>query len=376
MGANTQYQVLALDPYQGGVVKVFDGASFYELKYNRALNDVGVMAFTVPSTAENRNAFQLDTFIEVYRTDPNNSPAMLLEDTYLARLFQRYREDNEERFLVGGYSLNHLLKRRVVDPNEDVTAIDGYSRKTGPADLMIRDYVDQQMGVGASAARQFANFSVGAVASIGISLSAALRYDNLYDAMFSLAVSGQVDFEIHRSGGANTVLQVGQIGSDKSATTNYPIRPWMGLIPNRGNLQAPNFIIDRQNERTVMLALGQGQGLQRAEAVLTGRGYLDSPFNRWEITVDANSILKSDDIGLTAVGIGALYPYAPKRSFQCTMQDEGGNQYRVDWDLGDLITTIWDELQADLRVWGVGITVTRDGESITADIRTSQSSVI
>jgi len=375
--SNAQYQVMVIDPVQGNVTGAFAGPDFYELRYNRALDDVGSIAFTVPSTAQNRAAFSLDCFLEVYRTDSSNPGVLQLEDTYLARLFQRFREGNEEKYLVGGYSLNHLLKRRVVDPAADGSATDGYSRKNGPADLIIHDYVNQQMGATAPITRQFPNFSVGSVLSIGVPISAALRYQYLYDAVFAISVPGQVDFIINRNGGANTIMQIQQIGVDRTATTNYPIAPWMGFVPMRGNLQDPNFVIDRQNERTIVFVLGQGQGLTRAVSTITAKGYLDSPFNRWEMTLDQNAILKTDTLGLGATGVGALYQYAPKKNFVCKINgDEGGNTYREDWDLGDTVTAIWDELQSDLRIWGVSIAVNSQGEQITLDVRTSQRGVV
>jgi hypothetical protein len=375
--SQAQYQVCVIEPNQGNVTGVFDGAAFYELRYNRALDDVGSIAFTVPSTAANRAAFSLDSFLEVYRSDPRNPSAMKLEETYLARLFQRFREGEEEKYLVGGYSLNHLLKRRVIDPAADGSATDGYSRKNGPADLIIHDYVNQQMGVTAPLARQFPNFSVASVLSAGVPVSAALRYQILYDAMFAISIPGRVDFNIVRGVGANTIMQIGQFGMDKTATTNYPIAPWQGLVPNRGNVQTPNFVIDRQNERTIVLALGQGQGLQRAVSIITAKGYLDSPFNRWEMTLDQNAILKTDTLGLGATGVGALYQYAPKKTFVCKVAgDEAGNTYHVDWDVGDTITAIWDELQADLRIWGVAISANGQGEQIVMDVRTSQNGIV
>lgn len=368
----TQYQVAIIDPVTGLTQAIFDPTSFYELRYSRKLNDIGVVAFTVPSTDQTRALFSLDTMIEVYRTDPSNATRqMQIEETYLTRLTHRFREGDEEKFLVGGFSLNHLLKRRLIDPAEDSSsAITGYSSKSGPADVVIQAYCYQQMGAGASLVRQVPNLSFGQISGVGLTVSGNFRYTELFQETYDLAIAGRVDFIIQRSNLNQLVMYIQPIGSDKSMKNNYPIRPWVGLSPIRGNLSNPSFMIDRQEERTFIYALGQGQGDQRALFTMAAAGYSDSVYNRWELFLDARTNDKSDTTGLISNAVAELFKYQPKKSFSYRLQGgEGGNVYRVDWDLGDLVTAFWDETLVDLRVWGVEVAVSEQGEEISIDTR-------
>lgn len=367
-----QYQVMVLDPVFGTVQGVFDAATFYELRYSRKLNDIGVIAFTIPSTDENRAKFQLDSFIEVYRTDPTGQTrAMQLEETYLARLFHRFREGDDEKYLIGGFSLNHLLKRRLIDPDEDPSSTGtGYSTKSGAADVIIQQYVYQQMGVGASVDRRVQNFSFGTIGGIGLPISRSLRYTELFEEVYDMALAGRVDFIIQRISNNALVMFIEQIGSDKSLSNNYPVRPWVGLSPIRGNLANPSFLVDRQDERTFIYALGQGQADSRLLYTQSAAGYSDSPYNRWEHYLDGRSNEKGDIVGLTNDAVAELFKYQARKTFEYTLEGgEGGNTYRVDWDVGDIVTALWDEIQYDLRVWGVDVQVNNQGELITIDTK-------
>lgn len=368
----TQYQIATIDPATGLTTGVFDGASFYELRYSRKLNDIGVVAFTLPSTPANRALFNLDTMIEVYRTDPTNKTRqMIVEDTYLTRLTHRFRQGDDEKFLVGGYSLNHLLKRRIIDPAEDSSAsLTGYSSKSGPADVVIQQYVYQQMGAGASQPRQIPNLFFGPISSVGLTISKNLRYTELFQEMYDIAIAGGVDFLISRQMNNILIMNIQVIGSDKTQKNNFPIRPWVGLSPIRGNLTDPSFMLDRQDERTFIYAMGQGQADARAKFTMSAAGYSDSVYNRWEAFVDCRSNDKSDATGLITDAVAELFKFQPKKTFSYTLLGgEGGNIYRLDWDLGDIVTAFWDEVSVDLRVWGVEVVVNEQGEQIKIDAR-------
>ena len=158
------YQVVVIDPTSGDVTNIYDNTAFIDLRYSRVLNGIGLLALVLPGTDLNYETFTLDSLIEVQRTDPATG-ALIVEDTYFCRLRERYRDDRIERVVIGGVSLNHLLMRRVVRPEDDPAVAGGYSTKDGPADTVIRAYVREQAADLASAARQFPGFTVNSVAA-------------------------------------------------------------------------------------------------------------------------------------------------------------------------------------------------------------------
>lgn len=362
------YQVVVLHPASGSVTALFDASSFYEMRYSRALNDIGAIAITLPSTPEIRAAFMLDSFVEVYRERENGK--LEKEETYLVRLMHRFIEGDEERFIVGGVSLNHLIARRIVDPDDDPLVAGGYSTKSGPADQVIFDYCYEQMGIGASVARRTIGLSIAPVSGIGRPIGARLRYESLFEQVQGFSRAGAVDFQIVRSSGANLELQIGKIGKDRTNTTNSVYhQPSVALTPLRGNLTKPSLLSDRKGEANFAYVLGQGQRDRRIVYKAAGVGITDSPNNRIEFAEDARNVEQSDALGLITSANAVLQDHRLKNEF--TYEPTGvepGNTYHEDWDLGDAITIDWDETLLDLRIVGIEISIGADGETITTSV--------
>lgn len=362
------YQIVVLSCNSGAVLGVFDLKTFYDLRYSRTLNDIGAIAMTIPSTAFNRSIFALDNLVEVYRA--NQADVLTFEETYLVRLVHRYVEGDEERFVIGGLSLNHLLTRRVIDPDDDPLVAGGYSTKSGAADQVLYDYCNEQIGPGSSVGRAIPSLTLTAVSGIGLPVGQRLRHDPLFKIMQDLAKQGAVDFQILRTTGTNLELQIGVIGTDRTRGTNEPLGlPWMGLSPKRGNLTAPSLLVDRQDEQNYIYGLGQGQRDKRIVYKAAGSGVSDSPWNRIEFAEDIRNVQKSDVLALITGSEAALKDKAYKTEFlyQPTGQ-EPGNKYRVDWDVGDAVTVDWDETSSDLRIVKIEIMLSSDGEALTATV--------
>lgn len=364
-----RYQVALISCVTGQTLAEFDGISFFDLRYSRVLNGVGRIAMTLPSNNPYRNLFTVDSFIEVYRTDPTSTiSALILEETYLLRLTHRYREDNDEWFAIGGVSLNDLMRRRIVNPADDPSGggASGYSTKAGAADTVIRNYCLQQMGASASALRQVPGLTILPVAGTGIPVGARLRFENLLEQMQDLAQKGGTDFIIQRGAGAAVTLAIAPIGSDKTQATNYPWNSWVGLNPQRGNLQRPSLQVDRTDEKTYVYAMGEGQGANRQVFNLIGDSATDSPFNFIEFTNDVRNIQKGDATGLLTGARIAIRDNLPQTTF--TFEPTGlepGNTYRQDWDIGDRVTVTWDNFSQTVRFTEIEIGVSGDsGETI------------
>lgn len=357
------YEVILTSCVDGTTQAVFDGSSFWDLRYSRVLNGIGRIALTIPGNSQYRSLFGLDFFLTVMRTDPTSSiRALIKEEDFFVRLTHRFREENDERYVVGGVSLNHLLKRRIVDPDNALGGGGGYSTKAGAADTVIRAYCDEQMVTTFDPTRAFPNLTIAPVAGTGANIGARLRYENLLEQMQDLAYRGFTDFIITRTTGNNLLLTIAPIGADKTKDTNYPWNSWVGLNPPRGNLQRPSFQIDRTDEQNFVYAQGEGQGINRTLLKLGGNTVVDSPYNRIEFTNDVRNIDKNDPTGMLTGARVAIYDNLPKFDFKFEPTGlEPGNVYRQDWDIGDRVTAYWDDFSQDLRMTEIEIAVS--GES-------------
>lgn len=359
------YQLTVYSPLDGSVRTVLSGEAFDDLKYSRALNDIGIFAMTLPSRPDWPSIFTLDSLIEIERTSPVTG-RLEVEETYLTRLTHRFREGDEERFVVGGLSLNHLLARRLVDPDDDPLAAGGYSTKDGPADDILHDYADEQCGSLASVARMFPNFSVAPSNSVGLAAGRRLRYENLFEVFQDVCNQSNVDFITTRLTGNTLRLTITPIGVDRSQSRNYPGAPFVELNPLRGNLSDPSLLFDRKKEQNFVYALGQGPGEQRIVSKLSGLGLGDSPYNRIEFTADIRQAERGDSQTIATGARAALYDKQAKKEF--TFKPDGtkpGAIYRQDYEIGDILTCVWDDENIDLRVRGVEISLSPDEEDIS-----------
>jgi len=363
------YQVTVMSPVDGSVTAIFDPASFWDLRYSRLLNDIGVLTLTLSYNNAFRTAFVLDSLIEVARTNPLTG-LLTVEDTYLCRFMNRYRQGNDERYVVSGFHLNDLIRRRVVDPADDPNAAGGFSTYAGPSDTVIYNYAYYNLGPGASAARRTPGLTIRVPPGNGLPVGYNLQYDDLFKAVFQDASAhGFTDFNIKRTTANNLELDIGVIGTDRRRSTNYPNYPFVQFDPLRGNLADPNLTLDYKAEKTLVYTLGAGQGSARQLIRVAGNGSGDSPFNRIEYTESAGSIVKGDATGLNSAARASLKKYALIQTF--TMRLLGDNQgaiYNSDWFLGDYVTAVYDDFSADLRITGVELFITQSGETITPSI--------
>lgn len=358
------YQLTVRSPSDGAVRTILSGAAFDDCKYSRVLNDVGVFAMTLPSDPDWPAIFTLDALIDVERASPLTG-LLQIEDTYLTRLLHRFREGDEEKFIVGGLSLNHLLWRRVIDPNDDPLAAGGYSTKAGPSDDVLFDYAEEQCGSVASAIRQFPNFSVGATASLGTTAGRRLRYENLLEVFQDVANQSNIDFVVSRLTASVLRLTIAPIGTDRSRSRNYPFSPFVELNPIRGNLSDPSLLFDRKNEQNYVYALGQGPGESRIVYELPSAAVNDSPYNRIEFTTDIRQAERGDSTTVATQARAALYEAQAIKEFTFKPTGtEAGAIYRLDCDIGDIVTAAWDDDVIDLRIREVEITLDSSGENI------------
>lgn len=359
------YQIEIRSPQTGDLVQVYDATAFYQLRYSRVLNDVGVIVLTLPSDDNLAALFPLDSLIEIKRTSPVTG-RLIVEETFLTRMTHRFREGNEERFLVGGFSLNHLLTRRVVDPTGDPLVAGGFSTKSGPADSVMREYALEQGGQNTlNASRKFANFTVDTVPAVGMAVGRRLRYENLFKVFQELAEQSLIDFITVRTSANNLELQIKVIGLNRTQSSNYPFAPFVLINPIRGNMAEPSLMIDRRKETNFLYAMAQGAGENRSVYQILGDGVSDSPWNRIEFTEDIRTTERGSAVDIITAARAKLQETRQVVEFTFEITgDQPGNTYRLDWDIGDKITATWGDVQQDLRVRGVEITAESSGETI------------
>jgi hypothetical protein len=362
------YQILIINPTTGLVEGIIDSQSVVDIQYSRILNGIGRLAVTLPADDRWNALFTLDTLVEIYRTHPVLG-TLQKEETYFVRIFNRSQTAESDLITFGGLSLNHILTRRVINPNDDPLVAGAYSTKAGHADTVIYDYVNEQMGTAASLERQMPNFSIELPTGIADGAGARLSYENLYDEMLKLAKAGKTDIIVERTTGNNLKLYIKPIGVDRTKLTNYPLKQWVGLSPIRGNLPEAALALDRSSEKNFVYELGNGEGSRRDILEVPGSGMADSPWNRCEFSEDSRGIERNDALGLLTGALNSLYENRYKQEFSMSCRaDEPGNAYKDDWDLGDLVTVLFNNMEFNLRISEVSISFSETEETINVQV--------
>lgn len=363
------YQLNVYDPTTGDLLQIFDPNNFYEMTYERLLWDVGKFVLTLPYKDGIEDLFPVDALMDILRTSPDTGN-LVLEDTYLCRLTNKFWAQGELQYVVGGLHLNHLFDRRIIDPADDPTAAGGYSTKADAADNVIRAYVREQMGDLASADRSLPNFTVSPVPGTGNPVGARKRYDNLLKTLQELSAKGEMDFVLQHLLGNSIYCNIAVIGTDKTRTANYPLQPYVGLAPERGNLEDPSLTIDRKEEGNVVYILGEGNRENRTLFIMSGSGVTDSPYNRIEFTKNAQNSDKKSPLELVTDAFAALRDNQPTTEFTFKpISTAAGSVYQLDWILGDKVTVSWGTFEQDVRITGVKIKISSEGEEIEVLIK-------
>ena len=369
------YQMAIFDAATGIIQAVIPIDSVKEVRYSRVLNGIGKIAVTFPSDTIFASAFLLDNFLEVYRTDPITED-LAKEETFLIRIIERMIDEGEEWIVIGGMSLNHLLTRRVIDPDDDPLVAGGYTTKAGLADQVISQYVNEQMGPGSSSGRQIPNLTIKPPTNVGTPLGARLQHEKLYNEIRRMALQSGVDIYIERTTYNNMIFAAEPIGVDRSYTTNYPGHPWVGFSIKRGNAESFEYSLDRAEDLNFAYALGPGNVGDRIVLKVPGQGVGDSPFNRGEFVQDARNIEKGDALGLLSEAQGALVEKRYKEVYNFNpLIGVPGSVYHLDWDLGDRVSGILDSTIVaqeiiDFRITEIEVNISEGVETINVTATT------
>ena len=368
------YQVALLNT-DGTLLDILTPKRIQTLTYSRILNDYG--DFNITISGEDRAATYaqtVDLIVEIYRRNITGD-ILRLEGTYLSRYYNIFQDDNGQEWVIfAGFSLEHLLERRVIRPDDDPNAAGGFVTYAAAADSVMRSLVlYQAVTPNNDSGRTIPGLSVSPVDNIGYSWFVRTSYDNLLDVLKEGATKGKTDFWIERDSGATFTFYAGRIGTNRTATNNYPGSPFIQFDPRRMNMFNPNLTIDRKGEKTFCYVLGQGIEDERYVYPVSASQASDSPFNRVEVTTDARNE-DNDTDGLNAAGIDVLNDEGRfiEFSFNPDMNAPQG-KYNIDYFLGDYVTAVYKGYQTDLRIIKVSIEVTGDGESVTPTLTNEQT---
>lgn len=245
---------------------------------------------------------------------------------------------------------------------------------TGAAESVIKHYVSANCGPSAGfVERIVSGLSIEADAAQGASINATARFDKLVAVdgtglLQTLATAGGVGFEVNTLNGTMYF----HVYTPTDRTANIIFNPALGnIIDFTYTREAP----DPATGGNVVVVGGGGVGANRTFQILSNSESLGTWW-RYEMFLDARDT--SDPAVMTQRGNAALDEAAEVDTFQVTLAPETLQMvYGVDFDLGDKVTAIVDQIVYQDLIREVDITLdTGQAEKVTPMVGTPNAVLI
>lgn len=384
MAATYQVHVLNSD---GDIAMLLDTVAIASLRYSRVLNDVGTFQMTLPVeghevaaqvnrltqllTVDGNEDLDLSTvkdrLVEVWRFVDDDD---YHEGTFILRYVRVFEDDDGRQWcIVSGFSPEYLLLQRCIDPRNDPLVAGGYSTKSGPADDVMVSYVNEQAGPLAATEQQVPYLSVQASAGVGQTSGARQQWEGLLETLQLLSEQGEMDFRVDHSGGVSFKFIAEVVGEDRTYTTHYGLgEPFVLLDPALGNMASPDLEHDWRQEKTAVALLGRGSDDDRELYGVSSGAIADTPYSYAMAIEDAREVEEGDATQYITQGKDALKEHRATQAFKFALINPE-LQYRVLWDMGDVVTVRWqDFFDADMRFTAIEVVVTGDSELVSPQL--------
>jgi len=302
--------------------------------------------------------FEEDGQLEFWRRYPEMGIKWQMEGEFMALATRRYSTiEGGTMFYVSGRGYLDLIKRCVVDAYSNSVE----ARKSGPAESVIKAYVDEQAGPAAGARASY-GLTIQADAGGGIARGPwNKQYQNLLDVVQEIRSTGGGDFDVVGTGPAAFDFRwyEGQRGKNRTATVLFAL--------DRGNMQQPELTIAHQDEITAVLVGGRGQESNRQLVWRTDPTRIaTSLWGRRERFRDARQ--EDETAGLETLGDAFLKEGTPKESLTFVPLQTPGCLLGKDYFFGDLVTASYAGFTATKRVQGYTFTFNQDAQDVRVDL--------
>lgn len=333
-----------------------------EAKIVRTVNNVGVLTFVIPDVYP-QDYWQRDARVYVYRSAIGLPPQLFEQTFYLLRETTIIQGDNGQYLReCTCYDLNWLLKLRIVN----YVARDPKALITDYADDMLRDIVRQNLGASASGFRNITNvmpsfFSVQPDYSNAPIIQKAFSFRDMFQVLTDIVnesaknevylafdvvalTENNVEFRVYRD----------MRGVDRRLGTVSPLI----LSPSFGNFANGKLLFDWGDEKTVIIAGGQGEKNDRLLVTVTDSERVTlSPFNYIESFRNATHAQKTVEV--TAEAKAALRKLRPKVLLSGELVQTRGTIYGRDFGWGDYVSIGFKDMSFVARLDTISIDLNR-----------------
>lgn len=361
------YQVRFKD-HSGQITHVLAGTGsshggISSIQFDNVVNGSGSHAIAIRGDIAIGLELGLDYQVEVWRMPMGSTTWVLAYEGFHRTYVWQADNAGGEQFISYGSGYNSLLTRRIIA----AYATSAGSEKSGKAESVIKEYVNENLGPGAAVARQATGLVIQADGSSGDDWAGARSWDNLLEVCQDIANAGGGDFRIVGTGPATFEFRwyYGQMGLDRTLGNVAGNTPVVFSL-QRNNMLTPLLSVNHGQEINTVYVLGPGEGLERfVLAVGDINAATASPWNRCEVSRQATNESTTD--GLTAVGASELMVGQAQQSMTFEVAQDPACAFGIHYELGDVITALYHQ-QVDKKIVRASTSVDADRESIKLEL--------
>ena len=291
------------------------------------------------------------------------SQGTLLSGPTLAVTTNQETKNPEGTYTITGVDDSVLLKERLAYPKPDSSDVtmqtQEYDVRTGPAEDVLKAYVDANIGPSASGARRVAGLTVQASSGLGSSVTGQARFQTLQELLKGLADVSGLGYTIEQVGSA---LQF-QVYQPVDRSGNVRLDLYNGKLTRTeyaySQPKVTRTIVGGDGDGTARTFLEHTNDTSTAAETAWGR--------RIEVFTDARST--TDPVKLAASGEEVLSKDGKTQlSVSINPSDDQTMLFGVDWNLGDKVSVVVGGTELVSVVSEVGLVVAQDGVRIGATV--------
>lgn len=235
----------------------------------------------------------------------------------------KLNEDGSETVVVKGPTLGGILERRL-------TITDSFDRVRGPAESVMKHYVNRHIVDGIYPERQMPFFVCAPDLERGAETPWQTRYEPLDQVITGIANWCDLGWGVSLDFDAGK--WVFDVRSGRDLTVEQSANPPVIFSRRFDNVSSQKFLESDASYRNVGYAGGTGEEEDQTVLVIgTATG-----FERREVYLDASEA--ADAVEIAEIGEIKLAGYRQIKTFDGTVLDTGSFVYEQDWGLGDVVT--------------------------------------
>ena len=310
------------------IIDTFESAIWTDRAY-----EAGDFQLSLFPTAENITNCQQDRYVENIESDH----LMVIEKIQLTS-----NNDDGDKFIISGYSLEKILSRRIIWANTTLTG----SLQDGIRQLITDAVISPSISERAIPNFVFESSTDSRITSLILSKECK-RGDNLYDTISSICKEYEIDFKVTLNSSKQLVFKL-YIGEDRSYAQSA--NPYVVFSRGFENIISSEHVSSKEDsknvclvthietsesednkEETISTIVGSAEGLMRRET------YVEASDVPTKNSHDVDYTEEERKVMMAQAGVKELGENKEETTFEGEVDPNGSFVYGRDFYLGDIV---------------------------------------